>query len=98
MEKIAVAPWESLVLSGLSRDKEAAQKTSRNKICNGTFPFATREIGGKKVVLVADILSALGVTAPASAATQTDATATSKKRGRRTNAEKAADKAEVQHD
>lgn len=61
MQKLAVLPWESLLLAGLSRDKAAAQQTARNKICNNKFPFPLRVIAGKKVVLLADVYKSLGI-------------------------------------
>lgn len=61
MERIAVQPWESLVISSFSRDESAAKKTARNKIYEGTFPFPLKKIGSQKVVLLSDIYAALGV-------------------------------------
>lgn len=68
-EKISVSPAEALFLVGYSGSVGAAQKSTYNLVSRGEFPFPIREVRfgnrKKRVVLVADIYSALGVAAPA---------------------------------
>lgn len=59
--RAALQPCEALYFSALSESIDAGRKTARNKISLGTFPFPLRKIGKKNVVLVADFLSALGL-------------------------------------
>ncbi|MEW5892469.1 MAG: hypothetical protein AB1697_04960 [Pseudomonadota bacterium] len=62
--RLALHPAEALLLAGLSRDMDAARKTARNKISRGIYPFRVRRIGKQNVVLVKDVLEALGLQEP----------------------------------
>lgn len=60
-QRIAVHPGEALFLAGLASSITAGKKTARNRLSLGTYPFPTRAVAGRRVVLVADVLAALGV-------------------------------------
>lgn len=62
--RLAVKPWEALWLAGLAGSPAQAAKTARNRICDGRFPLPLRRVGGRPVVLVADLLAALGIEPP----------------------------------
>lgn len=78
--KLALRPGEALLVAGLARDIGAGEKTARNKISLGTFPFRLTTIAGKKLVLVRDLLVALGEPAAA-----VDAKVEPSKSGRKSN-------------
>lgn len=59
--RLAVTPGEALYYAGRGSSIEAAQKTARNLMCIGKYPFPVQSVGGKKVVLVRDIKMALGL-------------------------------------
>jgi len=61
--RLALHPAEALVLAGFSKDIEAARKTSRNKICDKTYPLKLSQVLGKQRVLVSDLLKAVGLEA-----------------------------------
>lgn len=87
--KLALRPGEALLVAGLARDIGAGEKTARNKISLGTFPFRLTTIAGKKLVLVRDLLVALGEPAAV------DAQVESSKSGRKSNEAKALAKLQV---
>ncbi len=84
-DKISVSPAEALFLVGYSGSIGAAQKSTYNLTSRGEYPFPIREVrfGGRKkrVVLIADIYSALGLAAPAPALVQQAAEPTPPRRG-----------------
>lgn len=58
--RLAIHPGESLYLAGLSTSIEAGKKTARNLKFYGRFPFRLTRVGFHDVVLVDDLLAALG--------------------------------------
>lgn len=82
--KLALRPGEALLVAGLSRDLAAGERTARNKMSHGTFPFRLTTIAGKKLVRVEDLLVALGEPAAPEFTPPT-----SSKPGRKTNEAKA---------
>lgn len=88
--KLALRPGEALHVAGLARDLAAGEKSARNKISLGRFPFPLTIIAGKKLVLVRDLLLALDEPAT-NDANQSDPSLRIElsKPGRKTNASKA---------
>lgn len=82
--KLALRPGEALLVAGLARDIAAGERTARNKMHHGTFPFPLTIIAGKKLVRVADLLLAMG-----EPAAPESIPSTSGKLGRKTNEAKA---------
>lgn len=88
--KLALRPGEALHVAGLARDLAAGEKSARNKISLGKFPFPLTIIAGKKLVLVRHLLLALGESATNDAIQSgSDSTIGLNTPGRKTNASKA---------
>lgn len=50
--KLAVRPFEALIVAGISGTEPAARNTARNYLARGKFPFPTRRVGKTLVVLL----------------------------------------------
>ncbi len=83
-DRLAITPGQALFYAAHSKSEEAGVKSARNQMSAGTFPFKLTEIGGKKRVLVSDLLAAagLGEGGPAPAVTTPQPPQPHEKRGR----------------